>query len=404
MLVTFKPIIVQGGRRRDGTWTVYIRVTFKGATRRIPTTLACTADDLTRTGKIKNATILDRGAELCASMREACADLPLFQLEDWTVNDVVAHIRKRLTSRNFSLDFFEFSVPIVGAMKLHTRATYCTALNALESFVGCRRLDVNDISKPFVQQFAASCNSEAIAARHLVKLRHLFNEAKKRYNDEDAGEIFIPRSPFADIPKPRPLGKAQKSQAVEVVQRIINAVPVKPQEALAFNAVLLSIATMGANLVDLYTARPFEGDVWIYNRHKTGMEARVRLEPEARAIAERLGAGTSSEWWVPALRRYSTPDVCTRFVNKYLREWQDREGIKHFTYYALRKSWGTWGRKLAIEKATIDEGLAHKGDWELTDIYAERNWELAWEANRRVLDLLDWGLQDGSSERSQQPR
>ena len=30
MVVTFKPVIIQGNRRKDGTWTVYIRVTFKG--------------------------------------------------------------------------------------------------------------------------------------------------------------------------------------------------------------------------------------------------------------------------------------------------------------------------------------------------------------------------------------
>lgn len=64
--------------------------------------------------------------------------------------------------------------------------------------------------------------------------------------------------------------------------------------------------------------------------------------------------------------------------------------VSPFTFYAARKSWGTLGRKLGIEKATIDEGLAHVGDFPLTDIYAKRNWQLAWDANRRVLDLFRW--------------
>ena len=44
-----------------------------------------------------------------------------------------------------------------------------------------------------------------------------------------------------------------------------------------------------------------------------------------------------------------------------------------------------------MEKATIDECLCHKGDFTLTDIYAERSWDLMTEANRKVLDLFTWG-------------
>ena len=156
--------------------------------------------------------------------------------------------------------------------------------------------------------------------------------------------------------------------------------------------------------MDLYLAPPPEGGIWRYHRQKTGEESRVRLEPEALALAERLGAGTSNTIWLPSLRRYANPDYCGSLLNRHIAVWAECNGMKPFRFYSARKSWGTLGRKLGIEKATIDEGLAHKGDWELTDIYAERNWELAWEANRRVLNLFDWGLQDGSSERSQQPR
>lgn len=38
MIVTFKLIVIN--RRKDGTWPVKIRVTFKGVSRRLPTTIA----------------------------------------------------------------------------------------------------------------------------------------------------------------------------------------------------------------------------------------------------------------------------------------------------------------------------------------------------------------------------
>ena len=97
-MITYKPIIIQGGRRRDGTWPVKIRLTFRGQVRRIPTTLVCTDADLTRSGHIKNAPILEKAAELIARMRAACEGLSPFTLEAWTVDQVVQHIRGQLSA------------------------------------------------------------------------------------------------------------------------------------------------------------------------------------------------------------------------------------------------------------------------------------------------------------------
>lgn len=52
-----------------------------------------------------------------------------------------------------------------------------------------------------------------------------------------------------------------------------------------------------------------------------------------------------------------------------------------------------YARRLGVEKATVDEALGHVGDFRVADIYAERNWVLSWEANRRVLDLFTFGQQ-----------
>ncbi len=57
-MITFKAIIIPNNRRKDGTYPVKIRVTFKGVARRLPTTLVCKSQDLTRGNKIKNADIL----------------------------------------------------------------------------------------------------------------------------------------------------------------------------------------------------------------------------------------------------------------------------------------------------------------------------------------------------------
>ena len=48
----------------------------------------------------------------------------------------------------------------------------------------------------------------------------------------------------------------------------------------------------------------------------------------------------------------------------------------------------------------MDEALGHIGDYQVADIYAERNWALAWEANRKVLELFHWPGSDNNRTKS----
>ena len=73
MIVTFKPIVIN--KMKDGTWPVKIRVTFKGVSRRLPTTLSATGADLTRGGRIKSADLLNKAEAIVRQMREAAAKI-----------------------------------------------------------------------------------------------------------------------------------------------------------------------------------------------------------------------------------------------------------------------------------------------------------------------------------------
>lgn len=401
-MITFKPVIIQGNRRKDGTWPVKIRVTFKGASRRLPTTLTCTAADLTRTGRIKNATILERADEVVRKMREACGDLNMFTLENWNVDNVVAHIRRSMTADGFSLDFFEFADGFLEGMKDNTRHTYVTALNAFSRFLGERRIDVNDITRQLLLSFMEFCRGEQASPKrkrvpglaegmYVRKLATIFNRAKWRYNDEDAGVIVIPRSPFSKLDVTIPRSQGQKALDVAVIQRLIDTVPDSSEGTVARAAFLASFGLQGANMADLYKERTAPGEVWRYNRKKTGVEARVYIPAELSSILGQLcDEQRYPEWWLGRLHDYKTTDRCTLAVNRWLRKWAEREGIDPFTFYAARHTWATLARRMTTEKATVDEALAHVGDYKMADIYAERNWSLAWEANRRVLALFRW--------------
>ena len=410
--VTFHPVCIASNRRKDGTYPVRIRVTFKGVSRRLPTNLTARASDLTRSLHIKSPDLLNKSAALIAGMRETLVDISPFTMEDWDVDAVVAHIRASMHAESFRLDFFAFADEYVKTKTPATRRSYVTALNELERFVGERRLDINEISRPFLAEFREAVDGRrkvtftggkfretdkpqkgGQSARMLAKLENIHNAAKARYNDEDSGRILIPRSPFAGLPKGTPPPQGQRNLGAELMQRIVDA-EAEGLERVALDAFVLSFCTMGANMADLWAARPV-GTIWVYNRQKTKSrrqdraEMRVTVPPQARVFVERLrGRGP---WWLNDLHRVGgTKDICTGKVNAALKSWAERNGVEPFTFYAARKSWASIARSrdVGIEKARVDECLCHVGDFRMTDIYAERDYAAMDEANAKVLATL----------------
>ena len=182
--------------------------------------------------------------------------------------------------------------------------------------------------------------------------------------------------------------KGQDPLPAETVQRIIEARPALASVRTALDLFVLSFGTMGANLADLYEAdgeRMGASCVWEYRRRKTrerradGAAMKVYV-PEV--IRDRLGA-------LDRLRTMAgKPQYATGKVNKGLARWCRDEGVPVFTFYAARHTWATLARRIGVEKATVDECLAHVGDFPVTDIYAERDWDQINAANARVLSLF----------------
>ena len=415
-MITFKAIIIPGNRRKDGTYPVNIRVTFKGKSRRLATTLSATQGDLSRSLKIKNAQILNRTDALIAQMRDAVKDISPFDLEAQDVDWVVRHIKDRLAGEQFRLDFFEWSDRYILTKAESTRKAYVSALNTLERFLGERRIDINAISRPILLGMMEMVDNEpkmhfdarekavipsskakiprGASTRHLGKLEHLFNAAKDYYNDEDAGRILIPRSPFSKIVKVYPPSDGQDNLGVELMQRIIDAQVDTRVMRTALDLFIVSFGLMGANMADLYYAKPVTLE-WVYNRRKTAnrrqdrAEMRVRIPAQLRPYLERLqGRGG---WWLNELHTFaSSKDFATQRVNRCLKRWCEDNDVEPFTFYAARHTWASLARKAGVDKSTLDDALGHKGSFQVADIYAERAWDLIQEANLKGLDLFTW--------------
>lgn len=418
-MITFKPIVVSNHKKKDGTYPVKIRVYFNGKNRRLPTTLVCNQSDLTRTLKIKNKDILEKADELISRMRKITNALTLYELESRDVDWVVNKIKDELAGEHFSLDFFEWADKYILSKSIPTRAAYTRALNAFERFLGEREIDINDINKMLLLDFMEFIDEEpkmhynpetkewkqldkkkiakAASSLHLMKLQHIFNAAKDRYNDEDADRIRIPRSPFDSIKKVYPSGgKGQHALDRKIIQRMIVVQTDDKRIRRALDAFIVSFGLMGANLADLYHAIPFKGDVWEYSRLKTaerredGAKMSVVVPPQIMPYIRRLQEG-EGDWWLPALHEIGkTKHVCNMQLNDCLRKWQTIAGVEDFTFYAARHTWATIARSLGYDLALINDCLCHKDSLEIGRRYAPVTWEQINEVNKAVMESFVW--------------
>lgn len=416
----FRPAVYAHHKRKDGSYNVKICVYFNGKERRLPTNIYCTKNDLTRTLHLKQGDVLSKVNREILRMQDAISDLSFIALEGKDVDWVVARIKTKLSQVSFRLDFFEFADEYLKKMNEGTRAVYVVALNQFALFLGERRVDINDITKRMLTEFiewaegrkkmvynrhmeevkeTKRCKKKGRSTSYIHSLSALFKAAKRKYNDDDEDILLIPRSPFDNLDLIESLVEGQSPLPMDIVQRLILAEAANDRERFALDVMVVSFGLMGANMADLYNAEPPKGGVWIYHRQKTrdrrADRAEVRVEVPAclEPFLERLGSGTDGKVWLPVLR--GTPkDTMTSRVNRNIKRWCDREGIKTFTTYALRKAWATIARKYE-DKSIVDEAISHTGGNGLLDIYADKPWERYHELNRKVLSQFIWEKEKG---------
>jgi len=401
-MISFKPVVFRHHFRQDGSCNVKIRVTYKGKSRMLPTSIFITKAEVTRAMKIKPCWQLSKANSLCDDMRRVAADLPMASLPDKDVDFVVAFIRQRLSDDSFRLPFVQFCRDFAASKSSTTSKSYATLVNSFARFLPGGEVDINQVTRSMMTEFIcwyqqqpSLCNRDKLGNSGFINniiqfLSSAHKHAKSIYNDEDTGRVLIPRSPFEGLKIPKKIPHGQKSVGQELMQRVILHKESGPT-GTALDAFVISFLLMGANMADLYGAKAAK--VWVYNRHKTRTrradksEMRVDVPPHVAVYAKRYGP---SKLLCPQASHCNSVNNSSRRFNELYEAWCRKNGIDKFTFYAARHTWATLARSIGIEKSTIDECLGHVGDFAITDIYAERNWKLINEANRKVLALFQW--------------
>lgn len=417
-MVSFSPLTEPIYIKDDGTFTIYVRVIKDRKYKNIDTGWVGSRDDLTKSGKIKTQSFLDDMNELCARYRERCNEhvdlvrgMDLATLVNW--------LQKNETSE--FIDIVAFGLRHVEKLKDagrgRTAKDYMTAINAMCRYTSTKMIPVSDINVAFLRGFEEwirrnplkqrkNAHMKRAPSHYLSSIRALHNLMKEEYNDEDAGIIRIPLSPFSKYKVPKPPVTRKRAVSAEIIKAIYD-LPYSDVKSrhntnrynTAKDCAILSFCLMGANSADLYDmdASCLKDGKLTYKRMKTRgrrddqAEIQVWIQPEIAGLMKKYKDPIGQKVFRFHLD-YADLKIFNKAINVGLKTVGALDSIKveNLEFYSFRHSWAT----IAINKAGVDEYTVHSGlnhasqEMKVTRIYLDRDWSIINEANRKVLDFV----------------
>lgn len=401
-MATFKYEVCKDRKRKDGTYNVKIRITHNRQVKRLATSVYVTKEDITKGFKIKNQQIIEELEKIIASYRSKCNMLSLY-IKDMSMDDLV-QVLTRDNSEKTDVDFIGFAKEWIEANSQKPGiGIYKSALNALVKFLGRDRLKFKELNYAFLKSFEDYLGHRRALSLYMGALRHLHNEAKLKYNDEDAGTIRIPWSPFKKYVIPSTPCQRERALDIGLVKAIFDLPYIRNKDGKEKNCLfnfakdmfMLSFSLMGMNSADLYLCTDIENRVITYNRAKTASRRSdrakmcVAIPSEITWLYEKYKDVTGKHVF-SFYKRYGTYQKFNTGINDGLKKIGKILGIEDLEFYSARHSWASIARnELKVDKATVGEALNHVDkENRVTDIYIKKDFSLINEVNQKVVALI----------------
>jgi integrase len=266
-----------------------------------------------------------------------------------------------------------------------TKESNLYTLSLVEDYVP-GQLHFPDVNSKFLRELELWLTGKGMKINsigiHMRNIRAVFNAA---INDE---VIDLGLYPFRKY-KIKKEKTSKRNFTIDEIRRFkdieLSGVP-----GLSRDVFMLSFYLIGINLIDLsyLTKKNIQDGRIKYRRRKTGQDYDIKLEPEAKKLIKKL---SGTKYLINLLERYQDYDGVKKEINKKLKVAAKKAKINKpvSTYYA-RHSWATIAADLDIPKETISAALGHEIGSKTTGIYIDYNLKKVDEANRKVIDYMNF--------------
>ncbi len=390
-MVTLKYYINPKRKKKDGTMTVKIIVSYKRKRRMLPTSINVTSTDITKTGKLRNQELMLKINTIIAGYSKRIADMGL-EFEDRDVDYIVDNLKM-----NCETDFFRFVEMTVSDIRIaNTKKGYLFCAARVRDFVERDTLDFREMGLQFfkaMERYLVGRNGGVTGGvvQCMRILKSIYRKAFVYFNSE-SNEVISPY-PLHAYKLPSKPHTVKRALPIERI-RALMAADLKGVSALVRDVYILSFCLMGMNLVDLYECEYTSDDVICYNRMKTKarrddnahMEIDIdeRIRPLVMKYRGKRKMFNFSE-------KYSTYGSFQQTVIHHMRVIiPEKLGCEPITFYSARHSFATIAyNDCGIDKYVVHSMMNHVSpDMRVTDIYIKRKFDKENAANKRVLDLL----------------
>lgn len=419
-MLTIKAEVQRDKQRSDGTYNVKVRFTQDRKVKRLSSSLFVTSKDLTKSFNFKEGTTVKREVDkLIQTYQEKCAKLQL-EVNHYTLDDIFSFLKSE-REQTQSIDFIQYCKEWLETTDIKGKKNYQSALNSFISYLGKEHLKTDEVTSQLLNGFKAHLNlrrekqviqlqkqgkripSNRTVSLYLGSIRHLFNEAKKKYNDYDKNVILIPHSPFEHVEVPKQEATRKRALSAETINQILKLPYIRNANGkericpfnLAKDCFILSFCLMGMNSVDLHSCDEIEDNAITYYRSKTTgrrldkAKMKVDILPVLSSLMEKYKDYTGRRVF-RFYQMYNTANNFNRAINLGLKQIGKILKIDDLEFYAARHSWATIAlNKVGIDKYTVHAALNHVDEtMRVTDIYIERDFVNENKANAKVVKYV----------------
>ncbi|WP_313491387.1 site-specific integrase [Sphingobacterium multivorum] len=411
-MATVSAKVYEHHKKSDGTYNVKICVYHKGERKFLDTNHYVVQKQLTKDKKIKDTFVLDKLNDQLKDYRKAISELD-GRLEYFTAES----LKDYLKDMDEDVEFISFCRNHIERLKSDgrngTAKNHTAICNSLVDYFKRQTVSIKEINSNMLFMYERFLKSDRTMTRinqlgnsvittekglsnsglhnHMRDLRTLFNEARRKYNNEDLGIYRIKHYPFSKykVGSP-PLTKNRNNEIDDVLK--LRDWPTAPNSRaeLAKELYMLSFYLCGINAVDLYylNRSDIRNGRIDYNRKKTkdlrkdNAFISIRIIDEARPLLEK---------YIEKLRnRYRNPNYLNYALSKGMLHLRNLTGIKNLTLYWARHTFASTARnRCRLNKDDVSLALNHVDEGNrVTDIYIEKDWKIVDDVQKKVMRIL----------------
>lgn len=399
--------IVVRGKRNDGFYPIYIRVSHKSNASYIKTAFAVSERGLkktyTKTGKEKIEVSDVRVVRECMNEIAGYVNkLNNIDSDKMTIQEILKYLLNNETELSFSEFAEEYITDMKNAGRDNSAGNYQISVRKLHEFLGKEDILFNDLTFSALTNWIDSM-LDSPRKRNLYPtcIKTMYNAAMLKYNDEDRDIIKIKKNPFTRIKIPANRPAQKRSVEIDNIRKFFNA-EVKEKfngdwtkEKISQDVCRLVFCLAGINTADLYDlpiGALSEDGTLHYRRKKTrdkslsGAYTEIKVPKIIRPLLEEY-KGTKRLFIFS--ERYVSSDIFADVVARGCKKVCLNAGLKNITPYSFRHSWAT----IAINdcNASMDDvafALNHSSAHKVTNIYIRPDYSRIDKLNKKVLSKI----------------